>query len=316
MKIAVIGAGSIGSLFGGLIVKAGYDVLLIDKHPDRAKIVNENGLKIDGVSGKHLIHIKSVVDSESVGPVDLVMVCVKAYDTYEAVSQHVSLVGENTTVLTLQNGFGNVEQIGKVINPEQIIAGTTAQGGYIIEHGHMHHAGNGATYIGEITGEKTKRIETISKIFHSAGFETHISDNISVLIWTKLVVNVGLNCLTALLRVNNGLTSSLPVLRLVQKDAVDEALAVAEKNGIPLDREKVADHVVKVAQATEKNVSSMLSDVLKKRSTEIDFINGAICKEGERLKVPTPVNRTLTNLVKAVEQSYDKTVQANKKVLS
>ena len=309
MKIAVVGAGAVGSLFGGLIAKAGYDVVLIDRYPDRAKTVNENGMRIEGVSGEHHIHLKSTTDSASVGPADLVMICVKAYDTYEAVRQHLVLVDKNSMVLTLQNGLGNVDQIAKVIDSKQIIAGTTAQGGYILGPGKMNHAGNGPTHIGEITGASTNRIKSIAKIFTDAGFETHLSDNISVLIWTKLVVNVGLNCLTALLRVNNGLTSSQSDLRQVQKDSVNEALAVAEANKIPLDRKQVTEHVVKVAQATEKNISSMLTDVLKKRSTEIDFINGAICKEGERLGIPTPVNRTLTHLIKAVENTYDNTVQ-------
>lgn len=304
MRIAIVGAGAIGSLLGGFITKTGYDTVLIDNHLERCTLINEKGLFIDGVSGEHLIQVKSTVDSKSVGEVDFVFMCVKAYDTKQAMTQHKYLVGEKTTVTTMQNGLGNFEEIADVIGQEKVVAGTTSSGGYFLRPGHLRHAGNGAAHIGELSGEITKRITTIEKILNDAGFNATIAPNIEQPIWTKLIINVGINALTALLRVNNGYTSSLKAARAVQVDAVAEALAVAKAAGVKIDYDKVADQVVAVARATEQNISSMLNDVIRTKRTEIDFINGAVCKIGEKFGVDTPVNRTLTHLIKATEQAY------------
>ena len=309
MKIAVIGAGAVGSLFGGLLSKAGFHVTLIDKYPERAALLSASGLAMEGLSGDLQIPIQATTDASTLGSADLVLVCVKAYDSGQAITQHKAVVGPATTVLTLQNGLGNVEQIAAVVGHDKLVGGTTAQGGYMIEPGRFRHAGNGPTHIGEISGKRTERIQIIADAFNQAGIATSLSDNIDELIWTKLVVNVGINALTALLRVNNGLTSSVEAARAVQKTAVDEALAVAQAAGIKLDAVQVAQKVVDVARVTELNVSSMLTDVKKERRTEIDFINGAVCVEGDKVKVPTPVNQTLTDLVKAIEQTHGRRVR-------
>jgi 2-dehydropantoate 2-reductase len=309
MKIAVIGAGSVGSLFSGSLTKAGYDVTLIDKYEDRAVLLNKEGLHVEGVSGTWHVPMKATIDASSIGPVDFVFVCVKAYDSKNAIAQHQVLVGDNTTVATLQNGLGNVPDIASVVGEEKVVGGTTSQGGYLTEPGHFYHAGNGPTHIGEITGETTERLRTIGEMFSKAGIETHISDNIDALIWTKLVINVGINPLTALLHVRNGQTADIEPSGAVQKEAVEEALAVAAAAGIPINGPEVAQKVPDVARVTYENINSMLTDVVKQRRTEIDYINGAICKEGEKVGVPTPVNRILTNLIKATEEAYGKTVE-------
>ena len=309
MKIAIIGAGSIGSLFGGFLTQSGESVILVDKYAQRVDLLNESGLRIEGVSGEHRIAVKAVTNVQNLGPVDWVFVCVKAFDTQKAVEQHRALIGPDTAVLTLQNGMGNVERIAQLVGAEHVLGGTTAQGGYLVESGHLRHAGNGPTHIGELSGEKTDRLRMIVDLFNRAGFATSMADNIDSLIWTKLVINVGINALTALLRVNNGLTSAVEPARKVQKAAVDEALAVARAAGISLDAEAVAGKVVDVAKATATNVSSMLTDVLESKQTEIGFINGAVCRQGEKLGVPTPVNWTLTKLVGALEATYDQVVK-------
>lgn len=308
MKISLIGAGAVGSIFGSLLAKGGQDVTLIGINPERIALLNEKGIKVNGVSGEFSVSVKAVTDVSSIDVADLVLVCVKAYDTKKALSQHNKHIGPETIILTLQNGLGNVEQIAKVCGHENVLGGTTAQGGYLLETGHLRHAGNGITHIGELSGKVTSRIEHVANIFNSAGIKTEISKNVDALIWAKIIVNVGINALTALLRVNNGKTASLSYARAIQEEAVNESLAVAKQAGIELDEKEIAARVVEVAKVTEKNVSSMLNDVLKNQRTEIDFINGAICNLGKKYSVATPVNQTLTNLIKATEQAYGMTV--------
>lgn len=309
MKFAIIGAGSVGSIFAAQLYRAGNEVTFIEKFPDISALINEKGLYVQGVLGEYNVTPKSTTNAADVGQVDVVLVCVKAYDTEKAIREHAAVVNEDTAVVTLQNGYGNVDILCDVAGTEKVIGGTTAQGGYLKEPGVLFHAGNGPTVIGEVSGEVTARIKSIAETFNEAGIATEISGDVNALIWTKLIINVGLNPLTALLRVTNGLTSELENSRSVQKAAVAEALAVAKAAGVNIDPESVAKKVVEVAQVTFENINSMLSDTRKQSRTEIDYINGAVAKLGRELGIPTPVNDTLTNLIRATEESYGRTVE-------
>ncbi len=308
MKIAIIGAGAVGSIFASLLIKSGQDVTLIGKDPGKVSLLNEKGIKVEGVSGSFTTPVKAVIDANDADHGDLLLVCVKAYDTRRAIEEHKSIIGPDTMVLTVQNGLGNVEQINHVCAKEKILAGTTAQGGYLINTGHLHHAGMGMTHIGQAFGKNGKGSRSIADLFNNAGIKTEISENVDALIWAKLVVSVGINALTALLKINNGKTTTLKWAREIQKEAVAEALAVAKKEGIDFDYDEVARRVVNVANVTSENVSSMLTDRLNHRRTEIDYINGAICNLGKKHGVQTPVNSTLTSLIRATEEVYGKTV--------
>lgn len=306
MKIAIVGAGAIGSLLGGFIKKAGYDVTLIDNYPERVNIINAGGLHIDGVSGSHHIVIPSVIDSCKIGVQDLVFMCVKAYDTLEAIKQHSCAVGPNTTVVTMQNGLGNIKAIADTIGPEKVVGGVTTLGAFQTEPGYIHHAGLGESHIGEISGATTPRLEKIARILADAGFPIMISQSIEELIWSKLVINVGINALTALLRVRNGVLLQIPESKQIMRGAVAEALAVAKAKGIELDETYLQERVEIVASKTAQNRSSMLTDVLNNKRTEIDFINGAIVSEAEKLNINVPINSTLHKLVRAIETTHDR----------
>jgi 2-dehydropantoate 2-reductase len=309
VKIAVIGAGAVGSLFSARLTEAGRNVVLIDKYPDRAKHLTQTGLSLTGVSGDRIVPVPATVDSDSVGTADLVLICVKAYDTKSAIEQHASLVGPNTSVLTLQNGLGNVDVLIEAVGVEKVLGGTTAQGGFMTGLGKFHHAGAGPTFIGEISGQSTDRVQMLAEMLNDAGIKTEISSDVNKLIWTKLVVNVGINALTALLQVTNGVTSSNEYARAVQRAAVDEAVTVGNSAGVDLDRDHLHKHVVAVAEATAPNINSMLADRRKKARTEIDYINGAIVRKGDELGIEVPVNRTLAHLMTAIETSYELQVE-------
>ena len=165
------------------------------------------------------------------------------------------------------------------------------------------HAGEGETVIGPKGKEEGPAQELLSTM-NKAGLETRLADNVEDLIWGKLIINVGINALTAVTRLKNGRIPMINGTRKIMVEAVREAVTVGEAKGINLPYEEPLSRVIKVCEATKENVASMLQDVLKERITEVEMINGAIAREGDRLGIPTPVNRTLTNLVQAIQETY------------
>jgi len=304
VKIAIIGAGAIGSLLGGFFKKAGYDATLIDNSVERSHIVSKQGLFISGVSGDHHVMIPSTTKSDFHGNFDLIFVCVKAYDTEQAVRKNMSLIGPNTTMITLQNGLGNIETIIEIIGPEKVLAGTTTMGAFQEKPGYIHHAGLGETVIGEISGKITSRLEIIAGILNDSNIACSISANIYQLLWSKVIVNAGINAMTSLLHVKNGVIVEIEETQWIMYEVVKEAIQTARACGIDLDTDLMLKKVEDVARRTSQNRSSMLTDVINKKRTEIDFINGAIVREAKKHDITVPFNEMLHKLVKALEKTY------------
>lgn len=303
MKIAVIGAGAMGSLYGGYLSNVSKEVFLVDVWQQHVDAINAQGLCIHEKDKDVVVHPKAVSSAEGVGYVDLAIVFVKSIMTGSALEKNAALLGPNTIVLSLQNGYGNVDQIAKHVNINNIIAGTTAHGATMLAPGNIKHAGIGETHIGWVQKRKDDRIDAIADILQNAGFDTIVSDNVMELIWSKLIINVGINALTALLKVKNGDILKQEETKELMSMAIIEAVNVAKASGIDFDGETMVKKVMDVALATGENKSSMLQDILNKRETEISTINGAIVKEGKKYSVETPVNIVLTNLVKTLEKN-------------
>lgn len=306
MKIAIIGAGAMGSLFGGLLHEAGNEVHLIDVWKEHVDVINENGLKIEGISGDRVVRVKAHSKASDVGPCELVIVFVKSTFTKAAISDSLSLVDENTVILTLQNGLGNADIIGEVMGQDRVIAGVTSFGSTLLGPGRVRHAGSGDTYIGALGHLSDKRIEEVSKVLSQSGIKALHSKDVMSLIWSKLIVNVGINALTAITGLLNGELIEYAETEELLELAVKEAIEVAKTKGIKLINDEPVVHVKEVCKLTATNKSSMLQDMLNKKKSEIDFINGAIVREGEKLGIQTPVNTVLTNLVKIKEKMNDR----------
>jgi len=307
MKIVIVGPGAMGCLFGAFLAKAGEEVYLLDKRNKRAEYINKNGVKVEGISGEFRASVKAVAGINKIKKCDLIIICVKSYDTKSAAEAIKSLVDENTFILTLQNGVGNVEVISKIVGEERTIGGVTSHGATLLSDGHIRHAGRGQTVIGMAGSQSThdpQNLKKITETLKGAGFETKIADNIRDLIWSKLIINVGINALTAITRLNNGRLIEFEGTDAILEEAVKEAIKVAEAKGVKLIFDDPIEKVRGVCRATAGNIASMLQDALKKRKTEIDYINGAIVKEAGQLKIKTPVNEVLTNLVRTIESSY------------
>jgi 2-dehydropantoate 2-reductase len=206
-------------------------------------------------------------------------------------------------VVTLQNGLGNVEILKQVFGKDRILGGVTSEGATLLGPGNIRHAGQGETIIGP-GGDPDGPAEKLVSAFNQAGFKTKSVDSVNDLIWGKLIINVGINALTAITRLKNGRLPETRGTRLIMEEAVKEALAVAEAKNIQLPYPDPLSRIMEVCEATAANIASMLQDVLKERETEVDAINGAIVREGEALGIPTPVNRTLTALVHAIQETY------------
>ncbi len=299
MKIGIIGPGATGCLFGAYLKEGGLDVVLLDHLAKRAELLATEGIRIEGVRGERRVRVPVTMEAGSRGPVDLVMVCVKAFHTEEAVRQHAALVGESTVVWSTQNGLGNQEAIARVAGPEKVVGGSTTMGANLLGPGHIHHAGEGDTFIGEFSGGTSPRVEEIAGALTAAGVRVEVKEDIQKIIWNKLIVNVGINALTAILRVRNGvLVEHQPSLDLMRA-AVSEAVRAAAARGIEFDEAQVQERVREVARRTAENRSSMLQDMLAGGRTEIDYINGAVARLGD-----APVNRTLCDLVQALERTH------------
>jgi 2-dehydropantoate 2-reductase len=303
MRIAVVGAGAMGSLFGGLLAEAEEEVTLIDVWKEHVATINARGLRITGISGDRTVNVRATNDPGSVGPVDLIVVFVKSYDTAKAARDALPMASDETVFLSLQNGLGNIDEIAEAAGRHRIIRGVTAQGSTLLGPGEIHHAGRGPTVIGELDDTPTERARRISEAFNHAGIPTEISQNILGALWSKVLINVGINPLTALTGLRNGELLEHPEIKAVMKRAVEEAMTVALGLGIEMGLDDPVERVYAVAKATAANRSSMLQDVERGRRTEIDALNGAIVELGRRVGVNTPVNETLVAAVKGLESA-------------
>jgi 2-dehydropantoate 2-reductase len=300
LKIAVMGAGAIGSLFGGLLAEGGNDVALIARE-SHAKAIKQYGLKIEGVSGKHVVKVKAVTTPAHLKDAfDLILLTVKAYDTRQAVTEAQTLMGNNSVLLCLQNGLGMEEIASEIVGRDMVMRGVTTNGALVEEPGLIMHTGKGETTIGELNGKITERAQRIAEVFSKAGLPTRVTDNIRGTVWTKILINAGINPFGALTGMKNGELIAIPELKELMAETVIEGTNVATKFNVKLEGDPVS-LMIKTAEMTAQNKNSMLQDIEKGKRTEIDFINGAISNLGKRKGVKTPLNNLLTHLVKGLE---------------
>lgn len=304
MKVAVVGAGAMGSLFGVLLKEAGHEVWLLDTWKAHMTEVLENGLTVESEGPDRSVMLNTALQYEEIGLSDLTLVFVKSYHTEVVAGAAAAIAGSKGLVMTLQNGLGNVEKLSACMDQRRIIAGTTAYGATMLGPGRIRHAGTGATVIGAWENDDMAMVEEIAAVLTQAKIACDVVNDIRPVIWEKLLVNVGINAITALTGIRNGQLLDMTITRELSHLAVQEAMAVAKAKGI-IVREDMSDHVFKVAKATANNRSSMGQDVDNCRLTEIGAINDMVVSIGKRLSIPTPVNQTLSALVQTLQGHYN-----------
>jgi len=306
MNFLVVGPGAMGCLFAARLKNAGYDVTLLDYVKERADTIDKQGIMVEGISGEYTVNVPAVCGDIPFQP-DFALICVKANKTREAGLAIRSLISPETIVVTLQNGVGNLEVLEDTFGRERVLGGVTAEGATLLGWGKIRHAGQGATVVGP-EGDTDSPAKRLVYALNKAGFDAKSTDNVNDLIWGKLIINVGINALTAITGLKNGRLPELDGTRLIMEEAVNEAVAIAVAKQIHLPYPDPIGRVIEVCHATAGNIASMLQDILNMKITEVDFINGAIVREGKTMGIPTPVNNTLTSLMQSIQESYQERV--------
>jgi len=303
MKTVVVGAGAMGTFITARLYMAGNEVWLLEVNDKRVKKIKENGICLEENEDSHVLKFPTITSNpEEIGAADAIIIMVKAFDTEDAVKLILPIISEKTVILTLQNGMGNVELISKYITKERVIAGTTSHGALLIDDGHVRHTGFGDTIIGSLSADLENNTNKLKELFDNSGIKTTISNEVTSLLWGKLLINMSINPLTAIMRIKNGRIVELPHLIEIIKQLLVESLKVATRIGVNIPYDNPIEKITEVSRNTSQNNSSMLQDILAGRRTEINQINGAIVTYGKQCGVETPVNKMLTELVMSIEQ--------------
>lgn len=303
MKVTIVGAGAMGYMTGALLKEGGEDVCLYSTNKKHIARIRKDGLIIEGIGGERFVSIEATDMVEDIGQTDLIIIFVKSYDIEMAAEAAAKISTQETAVLTLQNGLGNVEVLESVLGSKKILAGTSDAAATIVEPGRVRHTANGNIYIGETDGQLTERVEKVVGLFKTAGFKAYASDNVMGLIWTKLIFNLAINPLGAILKAKCRKLIDNEPSRVTMKLIVEEALRVAEAKGVRLLNEDMLQAAYDLAEKNADSFCSMAQDILKGKKTEIDFISGAVVREGKKIGINTPINQTMTHLVKAIEET-------------
>ncbi|MBU1124467.1 MAG: 2-dehydropantoate 2-reductase [Candidatus Omnitrophica bacterium] len=304
MKIIIAGPGAMGLLLTSLLSKSKEEIWLLDKNKKRTAKIKEKGISVEGLCGSWKTMVRITTSPEEIGPADLIILCVKSYDTKNALANFKPLLGRETMVLSVQNGLGNLELIAEVAEENKVIGGVTNLGATLVEETKVRFAGNGETVIGLLNGGFPVELRHIRELFNRVGITTKVSRDIKGVLWSKLLINTGINALTAILQLPNGKLVESEGTRRIMRAAVTEATRIAKRKRIKLLYDDPLAKVEAVCEATATNLSSMLQDVLKEKNTEIDFINGVIVRLGQELSIPVPTNLLLLDLVKTIEATY------------
>ncbi|MDR5817961.1 MULTISPECIES: ketopantoate reductase family protein [unclassified Caballeronia] len=305
MKIAFLGAGALGCAIGSALTEGGHETWLVDRFAAHVEAMSRDGLQVDDERGTRRVKVRATMDPAEVGPVDVVIVLVKSFHTDAAMRGALDLVGPETVVLSLQNGLGHEDVLSGIVGRERVLAGKTYVGGVLRAPGHIQSGVTGKlTIIGELDGRITSRAQAIAEAFNSAGLTTTVSDNILGTMWDKLLINVATGAITGITRLTYGQLYDEPVLKATSIAAIEEAMAAAKAAGVRLSIEQAEDAWNMAAEGLSPEFkTSMLQSLEKSSVTEIDFINGAVVRWGERLGVPTPVNSTLVACIKGIERA-------------
>lgn len=306
MRIAILGGGgAMGGLFGFYLARAGNDVTLIDVSKPAVDAINGNGLSIEEKDGSApTIPVRASSDPAAVGPVDLIVNFVKCYHTEAAVKAAAPMIGGETAVLSLQNGWGNAPRIASIVGEDRVLVGLTYHSGTLLGPGKVKHSGSGMSFIGELTGKTTPRLERIIGAFREAGLEVTLSNRILDEVWKKLALNACTLPTAALLRFFANELGQFGGTVELMREILKEVVAVAHAQKIALDYDERWGAITGLLERAVGAKASMLQDVEARRQTEIEVINGAIVDAGAKVGVPTPYNQAMVWMVQAAQDHY------------
>jgi 2-dehydropantoate 2-reductase len=303
MNITVLGAGAMGCLFGGRMAEAGHRVTLVDIRSDVIDAIGRNGLVIEDSAGTRTVRVparRPTGGSDGNGPADLVVLFTKAQHSAAAVAAASGSLGSDTWVMTLQNGIGVVDELSTRVDPQRIIVGTTTVPSDAVAPGRVRSLGAGTTRIMAVAGAG-ERVRDIASALSAAGLVCSVTDDVWPAIWEKLAFNAAMNALAAVTRLPVGQIGATPDGRWLADAVVQEVIGVARRKAIAADLDAVRAAVAMAFRDHADHQPSMLQDVLAGRTTEIDYLNGAVVREAEALGMAVPVTAALWRLVRMRE---------------
>jgi 2-dehydropantoate 2-reductase len=297
-SVAVLGAGAVGCYFGGMLARAGTPVTLIGR-PEHVEAIHRDGLFMDSIHFQQRVAVSATTDTAVVRDASIVLFCVKTLDTGDAARSLAPHLSPGAIVVSLQNGVDNTERIraasGIVALPSVVYVAAAMSG-----PGRIKHSGRGDLVLGRSPLNSANRV---TECFTRAGVPCRVSENIDGDLWAKLVWNCAGNAITALGRASYGQIARSESALQVFLAAANETMAVARAAGIRLPPVDLAHANVKLARDLGNATSSTAQDIQRGKRTEIDSLNGYVVRRGAELGVPTPVNSTLTSLIKLLENS-------------
>ncbi|NOX25933.1 MAG: 2-dehydropantoate 2-reductase [Deltaproteobacteria bacterium] len=299
--VVIVGPGALGCLFAALLSKAGHSVWFLDHDRERACKIADHGVCLLETMPQFQA-VRATVNANEIGRADVVLLCVKSYDVGKALEMAAPLLVEGPLLIALQNGLGHHEILRRCAGLSWAV-GITSQGAALVEPGVVRHGGSGITTLGFMDKAGIAAHQCLAEtaaLFAAAGLPATVSADISSAVWDKLLVNVGINALTALYDCANGELLEKRRAREQLRQAVREAARVARARGVNISGDPVA-RTEAVCRATNKNISSMLQDIRHGRPTEIEAINGVIVREAAALGMDVPVNQELTQKIRAIQ---------------
>ena len=301
MKIVVVGSGAIGSLYGAFLSRyKDTEVILVGRNP-HVSAIQSKGLKINGVMGEHIFKMTAMKYASEVDKADLVIVTTKTYDTVTAAKSAKHLIDAGASILLIQNGLGTEELVAKALNTTRVLRATTCMGALRTSPGVVTATGCGLTEIGSRYPENYDLVEQLANMMKYVGFNVRTSDNIEGVVWTKTLVNCGINPVGALTGLTNGEVYRSKALRGLIVRLVKEAVQVVEALGVELTTEDPVRYALGTAKATGDNINSMLQDLQAGKRTEIDAITGEVIRLAKEHGIETPSSQAVYALVKALE---------------
>lgn len=300
MRIAVLGAGAMGSLFGGYLSK-NNDVTVIDVSKPIVDAINLNGIKIrEKDESISLCRPRAVSDTSDLQPVDLIVVFVKSMFTVSALQANKNLIGKNTYLMTLQNGAGHERKLLQFADEKHVIIGSTQHNSSIIEPGFVNHGGSGITSVGLLGGNNTF-VKELAENFSSCGFECAISDNVQKQIWKKMFTNTAASSLTAVFQVPLGFIYENPYANNLMSKLVKEAVSVANALGLKFDFDDVLADVNAVCKNAPNGYTSIYADIRDGRKSEVDTISGSVVEAAKDLNIQVPYHEMVVEIIHAME---------------
>jgi len=305
-RIAIVGPGALGCLLATALCRTEREIWVLDHDSRRAALLQHSGLTLEREGLLEHFEVQVTADAKLIGPVPLVLLCVKSPVLRRTLPTLLPLLTKNTLLLAWQNGIGHLPVLSGAMLPCPVALAVTSLGANLVGPGKVRFGGEGATslgLLGEASREAKAALQEVAELFRMAGLEAQVETDILAQVWNKLLVNVGINALTAIHDCENGELLRNGETLAVLRAAVLEAADVAQAKGIAIDPDPV-DRTMAVCKATAANISSMLQDVRGKRKTEIEAINGAVLEEAARLGISVPVNAVLFAAVKSLEKRY------------